>query len=92
MLSAYGGGGYAWGGAGTIYTKANNQPWGQLVVDNGGQAGTNTSWAASGTVDLTVKGGAVVALPFGQTLGNLLVASNGWISLGFSSRPLRGWR
>ncbi len=34
---------------GTIYTKANNQSWGQLVVDNGGQAGTNTSWKPGGT-------------------------------------------
>ena len=51
-------------------------------MDNGGQPGTNTSWTETSTVDLTVKGGAVVALPGGQNFGNLLVASNGWISLG----------
>ena len=81
-LSAWGGGGYAWGGAGTIHTKANNQSWGQLIVDNGGQAGTNTSWQLGGTLDLTVRNGAVVSLPLGsQSFRNLLVASNSWISL-----------
>jgi hypothetical protein len=82
LMSAYGGGGYAWGGAGTIYTKANSQSWGQVLVDNGGQAGTNTTWASTGTMDLTVTGAAVVSLPLGsQTFGNLLVASNGWLSV-----------
>ncbi len=50
LMSAYGGGGYAWGGAGTIYTKANSQSWGQVLVDNGGQAGTNTTWTSSGAL------------------------------------------
>jgi hypothetical protein len=81
LMSAYGGGGYAWGGAGTIYTKANKQPWGQVVVDNGGQAGTNTSWSPNGIIDLTVMGGAVVSPPGQQELGNLLVASNGWMNI-----------
>jgi len=81
-LSAYGGGGYTSGGAGTIYTKAGSRSYGQLLVDNGGQAGTNTSWTETSPLDLTVRGGAVVALPGGQNFGNLLVASNGWISLG----------
>jgi hypothetical protein len=81
VLSAFGGSGYTSGGAGTIYTKANSQSYGQLLVDNGGRAGTNTSWTESSTLDLTVKGGAIVALSGGRTLGNLLVGSNGWISL-----------
>ncbi|HOX55407.1 MAG TPA: hypothetical protein P5205_01285 [Candidatus Paceibacterota bacterium] len=81
-MSARGGGGYAWGGAGTIYTKANNQSWGQLIVDNGGQAGTNTSWQPGGTLDLTVRNGAVVSPPQGpQSFRNLVVASNAWVSL-----------
>ena len=51
-----------WGGAGTIYTKAGNQSTGLVTLDNGGQSGTNTSWTtSSGTVDLTVQGGAVFA-------------------------------
>ena len=61
--TARGGSGSAWGGAGTIYTKANSQSWGQVLVDNGGQAGANTSWLPMGTVDLTVKGGAAVVPP-----------------------------
>ena len=81
LMSAYGGGGYAWGGAGTIYTRGNRQSWGQVVVDNGGRAGTNTSWLSTGVIDLTVMGGAVVSPPSVQQMGNLLVASNGWISL-----------
>jgi hypothetical protein len=81
VMTAYGGGGYAWGGAGTIYTKASRQSWGQVVADNGGHAGTNTSWSPGGTVDLTVTGGAVVLPQPAQTFGTLLVASNGWVSL-----------
>jgi hypothetical protein len=81
VLSAYGGSGYNPGGAGTIYTKANNQSLGQLLVDNGGQAGTNTSWTGTSGSDLTVKGGAVIAFDNAQVVGNLLVESNGWISL-----------
>ena len=82
LVSAYGGsGGYAWGGAGTIYTKANKQSWGQVLVDNGGRAGTNTTWLSTGTIDLTILGGAVVSPPGQQTLGSLLVASNGWMSV-----------
>ena len=80
-MSAYGGGGYAWGGAGTIYTRANNLSWGQVVVDNGGQAGTNTSWSSSGTIDLTIMGGAVVSLQGSQTFTTLLVTSNAWLSV-----------
>ena len=52
VTTAQGGSGAAWGGAGTIYTIANNQSWGQVLVDNGGQSGTNTSWSAMGTIDL----------------------------------------
>jgi hypothetical protein len=81
VLSAFGGGGYTSGGAGTIYTKANSQSYGQLLADNGGHAGTNTSWTETSTLDLTVRGGAMVALSGGRTFGNLLVGSNGWISL-----------
>ena len=43
-ITALGGSGAGVGGAGTVYTKANSQPWGLVVADNGGQAGTNTTW------------------------------------------------
>ena len=85
LISAYGGSGYAIGGAGTIYLPASNDPtgrYGLLLVDNGGQAGTNTSWTAFGsTYDLTVKGGAVVAPSGSLTVGSLIVGSNGWVVL-----------
>ena len=81
LVSAYGGGGYAWGGAGTIYTKATSQPWGQVVADNGGQAGTNTTWTSTGPLEVTVRNGAVVTVPTSQPIGALLVASNGWVSI-----------
>ena len=48
VTTAQGGSGSAWGGAGTIYTIANSQSWGQVLVDNGGQSGTNTSWSSDG--------------------------------------------
>ncbi len=81
VVSAYGGGGYAAGGAGTIYTKANSQQWGLVTLDNGGQSGTNTSWSSTGTIDLTVKNGAVFSPSYSPTIGTLLVASNGWLTL-----------
>ncbi len=74
VLAARGGNGTNAGGAGTIYTKANSQANGQLVIDNGGQTATNTTWSTSpGVVDITVTGGAVAAPPYSQTIGNLLV-------------------
>ncbi len=90
VVSAYGGSGYAWGGAGTVYTKANSESWGQVVADNGGQSGTNTSWTSTGTIDLTVRGGAVVSPPSSQTIGTLLVASNGWVSIGSQTLTVTG--
>src|ERR1019366_5823089 len=88
--TARGGGGAAWGGAGTIYSKPNNQSWGLVLVDNGGQSGTNTSWSSIGTIDLTVQGGAVVTPPSSQTIGTLLVASNGWVSIANQSLTVSG--
>src|ERR1035437_4686398 len=81
VTSARGGNGSAWGGAGTIYTKANSQSYGQVLADNGGQSGTNTTWTSVGTLDVWVRNGAVVATPSSQTIGNLLVASNAWVSV-----------
>ena len=40
-VSACGGGGANWGGAGTVFIKPTAQN-GQLILDNGGHAGTNT--------------------------------------------------
>jgi hypothetical protein len=89
-MSARGGSGTGVGGAGTIYTKANSASWGLVLADNGGQAGTNTSWSSSGTIDLTVKGGAVVSPPTSQQIGTLLVASNGWLSIASQTLTVSG--
>ena len=81
VMSAYGGAGYNRGGAGTVYTKASKAQWGQVLVDNGGQAGASTSWTPTGTLDVTVTGGAVVVPPSSTSFGTLLVTSNAWISV-----------
>src|SRR6185312_11100449 len=72
-VAARGGSGINRGGAGTIYSKARNSSFGALVIDNGGQPGTNTSWLLIGTIDLTVTGGAVVAPPVSQAFNNLVI-------------------
>src|SRR5207249_11763602 len=58
-LSARGGAGVNYGGAGTIYLLARNGGFPQVLVDNGGQRGTNTTLTGS-QFDLTLSGGAVV--------------------------------
>jgi hypothetical protein len=80
-MSARGGDGAAWGGAGTIYTKANQQSLGLVVADNGGHLGTNTTFGFGSipTVDLTVRNGAVLSPPGSQPFGTLLVGPNGWM-------------
>ncbi len=88
LISAYGGGGYAHGGAGTIYMTVNGQSAGQLILDNGGAAGTNTPLsstlgAPSQPFNLTIGNGAVVC-PQPQAsfplLSNLTVASGGLLT------------
>ena len=67
------------------YTQPLTSPAAGLVlIDNGGQAGTNTTVGTSalGTVDLTVRGGAVLApgsSTYWPTVGTLLIASNSWV-------------
>jgi hypothetical protein len=89
-LSAYGGPGTMSGGAGTIYTRSTLYgAVGQVVIDNGGLSGTNTLFAPSGPVGLTIGGGAIVQ-PFvpviyvqqsAQNMASLLILSNGWLTL-----------
>jgi hypothetical protein len=80
-ITAYGGAGYAWGGAGTIYTKANSAITGQILVANGGNAGTNTPLPSLSPFDLTVRGGAVVypSTPF-LLLSNLFINAGGCLT------------
>jgi hypothetical protein len=76
-MTAYGGTGVNIGGAGTVYTTLRGQN-GLLVIDNGGQEGTNTPVAvSSSSINVLIQGNAV-AVPLGNwTLNNLTVASNG---------------
>jgi hypothetical protein len=80
VLSAYGGGLTNWGGAGTIYLKSNSSPYALVLADNGGNLGTNTSLGTdifTGSVDLTVGGGAVALPSLSQLwLHNVQVRSN----------------
>jgi hypothetical protein len=83
-VSAYGGAGYAWGGAGTIYVRTNpsaSPSSTQVIVDNGGQSGTNTAWPADGVFDLVIRGGGIAVPPGGQVLNSLQIESNSWMSL-----------
>ncbi len=79
-VSAKGGlGGGTAGGAGTIYTDFSASV-GQIIVDNGGRAGTNTSVVPlPGTVDLSLSDGALLAWPSGVQVRNLLIRSNAWL-------------
>src|ERR1039457_2120318 len=89
VLSANGGAGepsQGGGGAGTIYTLANPQNAGQMLVDNGGRLGGSTLLSGSEAFDLTAQGGAIISLSGSRTLGNLLVASNAWIT--FSNQAI----
>jgi hypothetical protein len=75
-ITAYGGGGANWGGAGTIFLKPSQGGYGQLTLDNGGNAGTNSSFNASST-DLILADGAVGQLPYsGWSVRNLQISSN----------------
>ncbi|MFO1477323.1 MAG: hypothetical protein U1F98_11790 [Verrucomicrobiota bacterium] len=89
ILSALGGTGYATGGAGSLYTKANNQPIGRLLVDNGGNSGLGTPIDYSPLLDLVVRNGGT-AQPSGPglLLNSLLVETNGSLTGTFGSSNL----
>jgi RHS repeat-associated protein len=80
-MSARGGSGYEYGGAGTIYRKSASQAYGDLLVDNGGNAGA-TSPLPTGTyafdnVDVRNKG--VLEIPSDVVLtmaGQVLTVQN----------------
>jgi len=74
-VTAYGGGGANWGGAGTVYLRTNSQPDGLLIIDNGGHAGTNTTFDAM-TSDLLITGAAIGQLPSNFTMRNLQIRTN----------------
>jgi hypothetical protein len=80
-LSAFGGTGAMTGGAGTIYLAQNSgvQTMPQLLVDNGGQRGTNTPLSIPSGVNLGISGGAVVMPGSLTSLNSLSISSNSWM-------------
>jgi hypothetical protein len=77
-LSAYGGGGANYGGAGTIFTQVGGAQ--QLLLDNGGNSGTNTLVASASSANLVVQNGARATANSSVTFSSLLVAANGWLT------------
>jgi hypothetical protein len=67
-IQAYGGTNGTIAAAGTIYLKAQNQPYGRLIVDNGGQSGGAARTLISATVSDT-------------TVGDVILRNNGYISM-----------
>lgn len=57
-LAARGGGGRQRGGAGSIYRKLNSDPAGDLVLNNGGNAGALTPFSVPANTRLVLSGGA----------------------------------
>ena len=80
-----GGKGWMAGGAGTIFTMNKQASTGQLVIDNGGQTGTNTFLSATPPANVTVQAGAAISFSGSQSIANLVVASNAWVRMGRQS-------
>jgi hypothetical protein len=87
-LSARGGVGVLTGGAGTIYLKGSNEIIGHVIVDNGGQSGTNTPLANASSpflptdADVTLRNGAIVRpSTLSVTMGNLTIAPGGILTI-----------
>ncbi len=86
-LRAYGGSGYTYGGAGTVFIGMQSVtqplPNGILTIDNGGKSGTNTPLTATNlTYDLTISGGARAVtgpLTSPYMFRTLLITSNSWL-------------
>lgn len=79
-ISAYGGAGLQFGGAGTVFVKTTGQAWGELRLDNGGNAGQFTPVSSAPILNLTIAN-AAAAYPQGAlTNGNLTVKTNGLLT------------
>jgi hypothetical protein len=84
-ITAYGGGGANWGGAGLVFIQAPGQN--QLILDNGGHAGTNTLVGSASGTDLIVRGGAIGSATSSVFFANLYLNSNGWLTPAPDSNP-----
>lgn len=78
-ISAVGGAGALGGGAGTIFLRGNSDTVGQLLIDNGGNRGTNTPLNMFATADVTISGGALVQSASIPPIHNLVIQSNSWL-------------
>ena len=81
LISAIGGSGSNYGGAGTIcFMPRNSTNITQFIVDNGGSVGAYTTIgnAQSSFADLWVQAGARLLLPI-YTIRNASVGSNSWL-------------
>ena len=78
-ISAYGGGGANWGGAGTVFLQPAGQN-GQLILDNGGNVGTNTLVQSASSADLILRNGAIGSASSSVSFANLLMSSNAWLT------------
>ena len=78
-ISAFGGPGAVAGGAGTVYLAPKGKGSPQLIVNNGGQRGTNTPLYFSAVADLAISGGAVVTPTSLASLNSLTIGSNSWM-------------
>lgn len=76
-LMTYGGTGANTGGAGTVYLST---PKKQIIADNGGRLGTNTSIIFDSYSELIVRNGAVAVTASPTSFAGLLLGSNGWIT------------
>jgi hypothetical protein len=76
LLTDFGGNGYTYGGAGTIFTQTGNQAGQQVLVDNGGHPGLTTLTQGTEQSVLTAQEGAIVSIPGSQSLAGLLIRSS----------------
>ncbi len=77
-ITAYGGSGAMYGGAGTIYYQTNlGAAFPNVLLDNNGHVGTNTSFNFN-DYDVTVQNGAIGLLPSSGSwfAHNILILSN----------------
>lgn len=88
-ITAFGGAGFNFGGAGVIYVASTDQKTtAQIIIDNGGNLGANTSLANSSGVislpDLTIANGSVVSNSFLEfpNLRNLQVGPDSVFQIG----------
>ena len=85
-ITAYGGGGANYGGAGTTYFRTNATGQTLLIVDNGGHRGTNTPVSSLPNNNLVLRNGAIaVQSSYPLSLTSLLITSNAWMVPGLNN-------